>query len=115
MENFNLKKFLVENKLTTNSKMLSENITRGEFMQGLREDLRLADFESADIKQILNPKTGLGKLVGDKWMQNMSNSEYRNSYELSAQEADMIIAEYCEENDVEFIEESPEEETEENK
>ena len=25
MENFNLKKFLVENKLTTNSKMLSEN------------------------------------------------------------------------------------------
>jgi len=28
MENFNLKKFLVENKLTTNSKMLQEEITK---------------------------------------------------------------------------------------
>ena len=28
MENFNLKKFLVENKLTTNSKMLNEEITK---------------------------------------------------------------------------------------
>jgi hypothetical protein len=26
MENFNLKKFLVENKLTTNSKMLNEEV-----------------------------------------------------------------------------------------
>jgi hypothetical protein len=31
MENFNLKKFLVENKITTNSRMLSENVDKVEY------------------------------------------------------------------------------------
>ena len=33
MQNFNLKKFLVENKLTTNSRILNENSDTGEKMQ----------------------------------------------------------------------------------
>lgn len=107
MENFNLKKFLVENKLTTNSRMLSENINRATFLKGLKQELADVEVEKEDIKKIIDPETGLGKFEEGKWYQNISNSEYRKSY-ADADELDGIIAEYCEEYGVEFVEESPE-------
>ena len=42
MENFNLKKFLVENKLTTNSRMLNEKLSYDDFEQMIKPFLDLA-------------------------------------------------------------------------
>jgi hypothetical protein len=44
MENFNLKKFLVENKLTTNSKMLNESLDAGSFILYPRTGKNSLDF-----------------------------------------------------------------------
>ncbi len=102
MENFNLKKFLVENKLTTNSRMLSENVTRGEFMQGLKQELADVEVEKEDIKKIINPENGLGKFEKGKWIQSGMESEYRRSGS-DADELDGIIREYCDLIGVDFV------------
>jgi hypothetical protein len=55
MENFNLKKFLVENKLTSNSKMMKENSDMGEKMQFFMEFMEqyAAGMPEADILEML--------------------------------------------------------------
>ena len=64
MENFNLKKFLVENKLTTNSKMLNEEVGAPINYEKLKQILLLASetypeeyggalYEKSDIKHTL--------------------------------------------------------------
>ena len=59
MENFNLKKFLVENKLTTSSKTINENINEnsdmGEKMQFFADFIEqyVAGMPEADILEML--------------------------------------------------------------
>ena len=101
MENFNLKKFLVENKLTSNSRMLNENVSRATFYKGLKQELADVEVEKEDIKKIIDPENGLGKFEEGKWIQSGIESEYRQSYS-DADELDGIVAEYCESIGVEF-------------
>ena len=106
MDNFDLKKFLSENKLTTNLKVLNESVNRATFLKGLKQELADVEVEKEDIKKIINPENGLGKFEEGKWIQSGMGSEYRQSYS-DADELDGIIAEYCEFIGVEF-EENPE-------
>jgi hypothetical protein len=58
MDNFDLKKYLVENKVTTNSKMLNEAVTEGaeddlddifyEYVKDVRQFTGVASFETCD-------------------------------------------------------------------
>lgn len=52
MENFNLKKFLVENKLTTNSKMLNE-------------EQKFTNFSIGDTVEV-NSREGFKELIGQR-------------------------------------------------
>jgi len=106
MDNFNLKKFLSENILLNNSRILSENVNKATFLKGLKQELADVEVEKEDIKRIINSENGLGKFEEGKWIQSGMESEYRQSYS-DADELDGIIAEYCEIIGVEF-EENPE-------
>ena len=105
MENFNLKKFLVENKLTPNSRLLSENVNRATFYKGLKQELADVEVGKEEIQAIIHPENGLGKFEEGKWIQSGMESKYRQSYS-DADELDGIIAEYCESIGVEFEEEA---------
>ena len=79
MENFNLKKFLVENKLTTNSKMLNEEVGAPINYEKLKQILLLASntfpeddqdgsplYEKGDIKHSIKAIMTLAKGVVDE-------------------------------------------------
>ena len=78
MENFNLKKFLVENKLTTNSKMLNEEVGTPINYEKLKQILLLACntytqdddvnalFEKDQIKHTIKAIMTLAKGVADE-------------------------------------------------
>ena len=110
MENFNLKKFLVENKLTTNSRLLSENVSSETFLEGLKQELADVKVGGKKFKAITHPENGLGKFEEGKWIQSGMESQYRNIY-TDADELDGIIAEYCDSIGVEFVEEGDSENT----
>jgi hypothetical protein len=62
MQNFNLKKFLVENKLTTNSRMLKEQDEYGEYQEVVYEDDTervLLVYEPTEDGASYNPETGI--------------------------------------------------------
>ena len=62
MNNFNLKKFLVENKLTTNSRMLEEEAEYGESQEVVYEDDTervLLVYEPTEDGASYNPETGM--------------------------------------------------------
>ena len=64
MENFNLKKFLVENKLTTNSRMLKENqqvVETLTFGYDLENTQKVQDYLVANYKTSSNQPDILGK------------------------------------------------------
>ena len=110
MENFNLKKFLVENNLTTNSRLLNESVSRATFYKGLKQELADVEVEKEDIQAIIDPNNGLGKFEEGKWIQSGMESQYRKSHS-DADELDGIIAEYCDSIGVEFVEEGDSENT----
>ena len=79
MENFNLKKFLVENKLTTNSKMLNEEVGTPINYEKLKQILILACntypeddqdgsalYEKSDVKHTIKAIMTLAKGVADE-------------------------------------------------
>ena len=78
MENFNLKKFLVENKLTTNSKMLNEEVGAPINYEKLKQILLLACntypedddvnalYEKRDVKRTIKAIMTLAKGVADE-------------------------------------------------
>jgi hypothetical protein len=68
MKNFDLKKFLTENKLTTNSRMVSENEEQVDELFGLGAKIQVTD--KADKNKLV--KVGTGDLV-------VYNPEYDNS------------------------------------
>ena len=62
MDNFNLKKFLVENKLTTNSRILNEEAEYGEFQEVVYEDDTervLLVYEPDEEGATYDPETGM--------------------------------------------------------
>ena len=82
MENFNLKKFLVENKLTSNSKMLNEV----EFLVGRNQKIvvpdnlkiPVTDYDEATDKDIDTGKT-IGAVELKKGIEELT-SEYGSHY-----------------------------------
>jgi hypothetical protein len=62
MENFNLKKFLTENKLTTNSRMVSENgtYTQKEILRGNMQGFKAPNPEELKVNMMIAPNMSYG-------------------------------------------------------
>ena len=62
MENFNLKKFLVENKLTTSSRMISENgtYTQKEILRGSMQGFKAPNPEELKVDMMIAPNMSYG-------------------------------------------------------
>jgi hypothetical protein len=62
MENFNLKKFLTENKLTTNSRMISENgtYTQKEILRGSMQGFKAPRPEDLKVDMMIAPNMSYG-------------------------------------------------------
>jgi hypothetical protein len=62
MENFNLKKFLIENKLTTNSRMVSENgtYTQKEILRGSMQGFKAPKPEELEVNMMIAPNMSYG-------------------------------------------------------
>ena len=100
MENFDLKKFLIENKLTKDSRILKEQaeISKEEFIRGLAAKLKQQGF--TNVSQILNDKTGMGSFDQGAWYANTSDSMLDDEV---IEEVEPIIYDYCDEKGVEVV------------
>jgi len=97
---FDLKKFLVENKLTAGSRILKEQseISKEDFIRGLAAELRQQGF--ANVSQILNSKTGMGSFEQGAWYANTSDSMLDDEL---IEDVEPIIYDYCDEKGVEVV------------
>jgi len=100
VSNFDLKKFLVENKITTNSRMLKEEaeISKEDFIRGLAAKLKQQGF--TNVSQILNNKTGMGSFEQGAWYANTSDSMLDDEL---IEDVEPIIYDYCDEKGVEVV------------
>jgi hypothetical protein len=99
-EGFDLRKFLVENKLTKGSRILKEQseVSKEEFIRGLAAELKQQGF--SNVSEILNDKTGMGSFDQGAWYVNTSDSMLDDEV---IEEVEPIIYNYCDEKGVEVV------------